>query len=385
MDTLATVTVDIQNVKKQMTMVVVDGGGPNLLGRGWLKDFGLLPQLVNQVTAVPSWKLVDVLDRHAEVFKEELGQLKGTTAKIHVNPEAQPRFCKPRRIPFAVKSLVEAELQRLVEEKIIEPVQFAEWAAPIVPVKKPDGSIRICGDYKLTVNRASSVEQYPIPKVEDLFAQLAGGQKFSKLDMSHAYQQIMLDESAKKYVTVNTHKLYLDDILVTGANDEEHLKNLEEVLRRLKTSGLRLKRSKCEFLGEEVIFLGHQISAAGVQPVAEKVQAIQEAPTPQTVSELRAYLGLLNYYHKFLPSLSTVLAPLHSLLKKETKWMWGREQEKAFVKSKELLQSSAILVHYDPTKPLFLACDASPYGVGAVLSHRMEDGTDNREDLYQER
>ncbi len=178
-----------------------------------------------------------------------------------------------------------------MEEKIIEPVQFAEWAAPIVPVKKSDGSIRICGDYKLTVNRASSVEQYPIPKVEDLFAQLAGGQTFSKLDMSHAYQQIMLDESAKKYVTVNTHKglytycrlpfgvasiptifqctmegilqnmkhvaVYLDDILVTGTNEEEHLRNLEEVLRRLETSGLRLKRSKCEFLGEEVIFLGH--------------------------------------------------------------------------------------------------------------------------------
>ncbi len=125
-----------------------------------------------------------------------------------------------------------------------------------------------------------------------------------------------------------------------------------------------------------MIFLGHRISAAGVQPVTEKVQAIQEAPTPQSVSELKAYLGLLNYYHKFLPSLSTVLAPLHRLLKKETKWTWGREQEEAFVKSKELLQSSALLVHYDPTKPLILACDASPYGEGAVLSHRMEDGTD---------
>ncbi len=200
----ATVTAEIQNVRKEMTMVVVDGEGPNLLGRGWLKDFGMLPQLVNQVKTVPTRKLADVLDRHADVFKEELGQLKGTTAKIHVNPEAQPRFYKPRRIPFAVKPLVEVELQRLVEEKIIEPVQFTEWAAPIVPVKKSDGSIRICGDYKLTVNRASSVEQYLIPKVEDLFAQLAGGQKFSKLDMSHAYQQIMLDESAKKSQLTHT-------------------------------------------------------------------------------------------------------------------------------------------------------------------------------------
>lgn len=99
--------------------------------------------MVNKVTAMPALNLSDVLDRHAEVFKEELGQLKGTTAKIHVNSEAQPRFYKPRRIPFAVKPLVEAELRRLVDEKIIEPVQFSEWAASIVPVKKPDGSIRI--------------------------------------------------------------------------------------------------------------------------------------------------------------------------------------------------------------------------------------------------
>uniref|UniRef100_A0A8C5QT05 Gypsy retrotransposon integrase-like protein 1 n=2 Tax=Leptobrachium leishanense TaxID=445787 RepID=A0A8C5QT05_9ANUR len=403
-------TVQSQMDNKKLTMVVVEGAGPNLLGRNWLKDLRVLPQLVNTVTASPTLHLADLLDRYAEVFKDELGQLKGTTAKIHVNSEAQPRFYKPRRIPFAVKPLVEAELQRLVDEKIIEPVQFSEWAAPIVPVRKPDGSIRICGDYKLTVNRASSVEQYPIPKVEDLFAQLAGGNKFSKLDMSHAYQQIVLDESAKKYVTVNTHKglytygrlpfgvasspaifqrtmegilqnmphvtVYLDDILVTGVSEDDHLRNLEEVLSRLKQSGLRLKRSKCKFLGTEVVFLGHKISAAGVQPVAEKVQAIQEAPTPRSVSELKAYLGLLNYYHKFLPSLSTLLAPLHALLRKETKWTWSCEQKEAFEKSKNLLQSDALLVHYDVNKPIILACDASPYGVGAVLSHRMGDGSE---------
>lgn len=207
------------------------------------------------------------------MFKEELGQLKGTTKNIHVNPEAQPRFYKPQRLPFAVKPLVEAELQRLVEEKIIEPVQFSEWAAPIVPVKKPDGSIRICGDYKLTVNRASSVEQYPIPKVDDLFAQLAGGQKFSKLgtrisrscltkvqrNMSlsivykglYTYCRLPFGVASSPDIFQRTMEgilqniphvtVYLDDILVTGTSEEEHLRNLDEILSRLKRSGLRFE------------------------------------------------------------------------------------------------------------------------------------------------
>lgn len=101
---------------------------------------------------------------------------------------------------------MESELQRLLDDKIIEPVQVAERAAPIVPVRKPDGSIRICGDYKLTVNRALREDQYPISKVEDLFAQLNGGQHFTKLDVSHAYQQVFLEEESRKYVTINTHK-----------------------------------------------------------------------------------------------------------------------------------------------------------------------------------
>uniref|UniRef100_A0A3B1IIS6 ribonuclease H n=1 Tax=Astyanax mexicanus TaxID=7994 RepID=A0A3B1IIS6_ASTMX len=175
--------------------------------------------------------------------------------------------------------------------------------------------------------------------------------------MSHAYQQVVLEEDSRKYVTINTHKglytytrlpfgvasspaifqrtmegilggipnvaIYLDDILCTGPNEQEHLKTLEEVLQRLEKSGLRLKRSKCEFMGKEVKFLGHKIDASGLHPLTEKVEAIAEAPEPQNVSELKAYLGLLNYYHRFLPKLSTLLAPLHTLLKKEEKWSWG--------------------------------------------------------------
>ncbi|KAL7853111.1 hypothetical protein SRHO_G00188960 [Serrasalmus rhombeus] len=407
---MAQVKVQHGNKEKNLPVVVVGGEGPNLLGRSWLQELAMMDQLVNKVKSQPKLQLEGILERHAEVFKEGLGQLKGVTAKINVDREAQPRFCKPRPVPYAVKPLVESELQRLLDDKIIEPVQVAEWAAPIVPVRKPDGSIRICGDYKLTVNRASRVDQYPIPKVEDLFAQLNGGQHFTKLDMSHAYQQVVLEEESRKYVTINTHKglytytrlpfgvasspaifqrtmegilggipnvaIYLDDILCTGPNEQEHLKTLEEVLQRLEKSGLRLKRGKCEFMGKEVTFLGHKINASGLHPLTEKVEAIAEAPEPQNVSELKAYLGLLNYYHRFLPKLSTLLAPLHTLLKKEEKWSWGVKQQKAFEESKVLLQSCSVLVHYDSNKPLILACDASPYGVGAVLSHRMADGSE---------
>ena len=123
-----------------------------------------------------------------------------------MDKEASPRFFKARPLPYALKEKVEFELERLVKEGVIEPVQFSEWAAPIVPIVKVDNSIRICGDYKLTVNRVCKVDSYPIPKIEDLLANLAGGKTFSKLDLSHAYSQLPLDEESKKFVTINTHK-----------------------------------------------------------------------------------------------------------------------------------------------------------------------------------
>ena len=123
-------------------------------------------------------------------------------------------------------------------------------------------------------------------------------------------------------------------------------------------------------------YLGHTISACSLQPTKEKVRAIVEAPAPQNVSQLKSFLGLLNCYAKFLPQLSTLLAPLYSLLQKNKQWTWGEEQDKAFLEAKAQLTSSSILAHYDPQKKLVLSCDASPYGVGAVLSHCMDDGSE---------
>ena len=168
--------------------------------------------------------------------------------------------------------------------------------------------------------------------------------------------------------------VYLDDILITGADDQSHLTKLSTVLARLEQAGLRLKLSKCTFMAPSVVYLGHTIDAQGLHPTADKVNAIRNAPALTNVTELRAYLGLLTYYGKFLPQLSTTLSALYLLLRKDTRWRWGTEEKKAFSASKDLLLSSNLLVHFDPKKDVIVSCDASQYGIGAVLAHRMPDG-----------
>ncbi|XP_039525150.1 uncharacterized protein K02A2.6-like [Pimephales promelas] len=325
-----------------------------------------------------------------------------------MQPNAQPVFCKARPVPYSLKEAVEKELDRLEKEGIVSKVDHSKWGAPIVVVPKADKSIRICGDYKVTINNQLEVETYPLPNTEDLFATLAGGKWFSKLDLSHAYQQLRLDKDSEEYLTINTHRglyryhrlsygvasapsifqsvmdqvlqgqegvtCFLDDILITADTKALHLKRLDAVLSSLARYGLRAKLAKCSFLQSSVEYLGHRIDQEGLHPTQHKVEAIVNAPKPTNVSELRAYLGLLNYYGRFLRNLSSVLQPLHTLLKKEEKWSWTPACEEAFKKGKEMLLSSTVLVHYDTEKPLRLACDASPYGVGAVISHLMDNG-----------
>ena len=140
------------------------------------------------------------------MFKDELGEAVGITAKLHVSTNIKPYFCRATPVPHALKSKIEQELQRLQDQKVIEPVQMSEWLALMVLVLKPDGSIRLCGDYKLTINKVAKPDVYPLPHIEELFATLAGGKSFTKLDLAHVYQQIPLEQSSKQYVNINTHK-----------------------------------------------------------------------------------------------------------------------------------------------------------------------------------
>ena len=174
-----------------------------------IKEFDLIKGLSSDTVKEVSdnlHSLPQILENHCDVFKDELGTLKGVEAKIYVDPGTQPIFFKPRPLPYAMKAKVERELENLLHEGVIEPVQYSDWAAPVVPVLKPNGQIRLCGDYKVTVNRVSKLEQYPIPTMEDLAMKLTPGSVFHKLDLSHAYSQIKLSEESKEYVTINTHK-----------------------------------------------------------------------------------------------------------------------------------------------------------------------------------
>ncbi|XP_062514560.1 uncharacterized protein K02A2.6-like [Corticium candelabrum] len=191
-----------------------------------------------------------------------------------LNTDAKPKFHRPRPIPYALHSKVDAELERMRKEGILKPVDKSEWAAPIVVVRKGDGNVRICGDYKVTINLYIDLDQYPMPNPDDLFSTLAGGKKFSRLDLKQAYQQMLVDPRSQQYLTINTRKgmftytrmsfgissapsiwqraidnvlsgldgviCYLDDILIVGNSDEQHNQRLFKVLERLNQAGIKL-------------------------------------------------------------------------------------------------------------------------------------------------
>ncbi|UYV66609.1 K02A2.6-like [Cordylochernes scorpioides] len=310
---------------------------------------------------------------------------------------SNPTLCCLRREEIELRKLKELE-----EQGVIEPVKFTKWASPIVTVLKNDGSIRICHDYKSTVNLYSNPDKYPLPTIPQLLDKLRGGKLFTKVDMAQAYQQLKVDEESSEILAINTHRglykmkrlpfglnsavgtfqrfmdtllsgidgvaVYLDDVLIAGSNCEDLKKKTEKVLLRFKEAGLRLKRDKCKFFVSEIEFLGMKIDNKGIHPSEEKLRAIKDARPPCNKKELKSFLGLLNYYERFLKNKSTVVEPIHRLLDSNSPWKWRREYQRSFDKAKDLISSESVLALFDDNLPILINCDASEYGIGAVLS-----------------
>ena len=311
-------TIRINNRVISAVFVVVDVQKQfPLLGRDWmaLLNFDLISLMrqatvIHQTTAeVPKNNLIE---EFAEVFRDELGVLKGIEATVAVNESAIPRFHKARPVPFALKEKVERQLQQQVQEGELVPVDRSDWATPIVVVHKKGGGIRICGDFKVSINPVLQSQTYLLPTPEEMVSALANGESYTKLDLARAYKQMKVKLECQPLLTINTHRglyrytrlpfgittapslwqramaqvlsgipnvaYYIDDILITGRTRAEHIENLRMVLRRLREYGLKLKHSKCEFFAKDLEFLGHRISPAGVKPIAARIASIRDAP-----------------------------------------------------------------------------------------------------------
>ena len=196
-----------ENQRQILPLLVIKGAGPSLIGRNWLGSLRLNWGHIKKLRSSPRHPELDtLLNKYQPLFDESLGTMKNFTVKLELKPEARPKFCHPRSVPFALKGKIDEELERLEKANVIVSVPSSDWATPIVAVPKPDGKVRICGDYKITLNPTLEVDRYPLPSPESLFATLSGGRIFSKIDLSHAYQQVLLDNASQELVTITTHR-----------------------------------------------------------------------------------------------------------------------------------------------------------------------------------
>ena len=293
-------------------------------------------------------------------------------------------------------------MAQLEQSGVIEKVDTALYGTtPLVPVVKPNGKVRICGDFKVTLNRHVDVQQYPLPHIDELFSLLAGGTRFAKIDLKDAYLQVELDDDSKQYAVLTTHRglyrynrlafglspapaifqsiieqvlrglprtgAYLDDILVTGEGDEDLLRNIRGVLERLRKYNVHANMEKCEFQQDRIEYLGFEIDRNGTRPAQKKCEAITNVPTPANLEQLESFLGMIQYYGKHIPNMSSICGPLNELRKTDRAFEWTARQDNAFQQLKSALTSPAVLVPYDDQQALGISADASQYGVGAAL------------------
>ncbi|XP_017881808.1 uncharacterized protein K02A2.6-like, partial [Ceratina calcarata] len=411
--------VELNGIKRELECYVLPGEGPPLIGRQWLEAFGMWPlsypkqtsivAKVNKIEESELWEQFSA--KYPVLFGNTPGLFNKGEIRLVLKEGTKPIALKARHLPFALVPKVDEEIDRLLKLGHLEKVETSEWATPIVPIIKKDGKVRLAGNFKLTVNPYIVMNKYPLPLFDEIFAVLQGGEEFSEIDLAHAYMQLAVERQSRDCLTIITHRgllrytrlaegvcvgpgefqklmegvlagisntvAYLDNIYCTGKNRVEHLRVLNEVFDKLQASGLRVNKRKCKLFQAELDVLGFVISKNGVKKSPEKIRAMLESPRPTNTKQLQAFIGLITYYARFLPYRAEKMKPLYALLeKKNSDFIWSTDCETAFVWVKKELASDRVLAHYDPSKKLILACDASPYGLAAILSHEYGDGVE---------
>uniref|UniRef100_A0A914HTM2 RNA-directed DNA polymerase n=1 Tax=Globodera rostochiensis TaxID=31243 RepID=A0A914HTM2_GLORO len=410
---------DLRRRYIKLQCYVSPDGVLNLFGLPWIRafeskvqqpiattlDFATAPPVLATCSAPTSAdELTALLKREFPIaFSPGLGHCNKMKAHLYLQSGAQPVFCRARPVPHGAREAVDAELERLLEIGAIKQIDYSQWAAPIVAVKKKSGAIRVCIDFSTGLNDRLELNRHPLPRPEDIFNAIHRASIFSKIDFKDAYLQVELDERSKHLVGLNTHRglfqyqrlpfgvksapsifqklmdeliaglpgvfVYLDDFVVASANHQDHCSTLRTFFSRLQEWGLRVRLSKCKFMCEQLKFLGHIVSADGIRPDPARSAAIESMPAPTNAQTLRSFLGAINYYSRFVKQMREIRTPLDELLKKDVSWHWGPAQQHAFDTAKQILQSELLLTHYDPDKPITVAADASKDGIGATISH----------------
>ena len=311
------------------------------------------------------------------------------------------------RLPLAKQNIVDTEVEKMLKDDIIEP-SHSPWASPVVLVKKKDGSIRFCVDFR-KVNERSRKDSYPLPRIDETLDTLGGASWFCTMDLASGYWQIKMRESDRPKTAFVTRKglfqfkvmpfglcnapatfqrlmkrvlmglqweqclVYLDDIIVFGATFEETLKRLRTVMECLEAAGLKLKPSKCKWFQRSVHYLGHVVSGEGIKCDPEKISQVVKWPMPTTITQIRGFLGLASYYRKFIPSFSELAGPLTNLTRKDVPFEWTDHCQDAFEALKSKLTTAPVLSYPMPEEGSFiLDTDASNQSIGAVLSQEQE-------------
>lgn len=320
---------------------------------------------------------------------------------IRCPADTPPIHCRPYRVPMHLQETVRGQVQDMLDNGVITP-STSPWSSPVLLTPKKNGTYRFCVDYR-RLNAVTSPDPFPMPLIEDILNTLSGQQIYSTLDLKNGYWQIPLAESDCEKTAFTLQGMghfhfrvmpfglstapatfqrametalkglpgccvYLDDIIVFGASMEEHDRNLLNVKTRLQETGFVLNTAKCHFGEKEVTYLGHTISAAGIRPNGDKVQAILSIAAPENLQDLQSFLGMVNYYRRFIKHCSTVAQPLYVLTQRGTPFTWEAPQQEAFDQLRQALATCSILQFPNPAWEFVMATDASNVGLGATLS-----------------